>query len=111
MNQLDTFIYLRRLSAGCTCAITANVTLNRALNNAGNVTTINGAAVSAGNGIAWNNQAGGVLNLQSAGLWVYTGVGGPPTFQNAGTVSNGVAFGPGLSWAFTNSGLVWIRSN
>ena len=41
-------------------------------------TTIDGAAVSAGNGISWNNQAGGVLDLQSAGLWVYTGAGGPP---------------------------------
>ena len=99
------------VGAAAACSITANLTLNRVMNNAGNATTVNGAAVVAGFGAAWNNQPGGVLNLQSSGVWDYTGNGGRPTFQNSGTISNIVGFSPALNWAFTNNGLVWIRSN
>jgi len=66
--------------------------------------------VLAGNGIRWNNQPGGVLDLLSSATWDYTGVGARPTFQNSGTVSNGVGFAPALNWTFTNSGLVWARA-
>jgi hypothetical protein len=97
------------MASGSTLSITGG-TFHRTVNTAG-MTTF-GASMSAGDGAAFNNLAGGVCSLQPGISISYDSMGAWPMFNNAGTFNAvGSMYYTTVGVPFSNSGLVQVQSN
>jgi hypothetical protein len=98
------------IAAGATFDLTGTSpkTLQRTVNNTGNVTWSSGSVLT-GQGAVFNNQAGGTVTVQSTQPWSFSLGGAPALFNNqAGGTVNKTGFGTASfsNVPFNNSGVV-----
>jgi len=102
------------IAAGATFDLTGTSpkTLQRTVNNTGNVTWSSGSVLT-GQGAVFNNQAGGTVTVQSTQPWSFSLGGAPALFNNqAGGTVNKTGFGTASfsNVPFNNSGVVNVSS-